>query len=77
MCVFVHIYVLLCTQSKILAKIYEGGSIQETLQLAINNLPGLDTLIVGCASPHTTQGYVLYVCVYIYVEFILSVNAGF
>ncbi|XP_066328076.1 uncharacterized protein [Miscanthus floridulus] len=37
----------------IFGKIYEGAHIQETLQYAINNLPGLETLIVGCAGANT------------------------
>ncbi|XP_062181901.1 uncharacterized protein LOC133886180 isoform X2 [Phragmites australis] len=36
-------------RKNIFAKIYEGEHIQETLQYAIDNLLGLDTLILGCA----------------------------
>jgi hypothetical protein len=50
--------VLLCAQN-IAGEMFKGLNIQNTLNYAMQQINGLDTLIVGCAAgANTTEGYV-------------------
>jgi len=62
--IFADTYVCVCVcvllwAQNIVGEMYEGPSIQETLKSAMQQINGLDTLIVGCAAGAiTTEGYV-------------------